>query len=279
MAALHMFNFLNKSHSPRHKLKDAVKTNDIEKLKELLDQGTDPDTILEKSSGNRAVHLAATFGYYRVIEQLIKAGAICDVPNESGVTALFNAVRFKHHRSVQVLLKSCGGVTGLDQLWFDGNFVKQIICHGSGAVLSTLIIATPNLRLSRLNLWTNILRICVSRVPYYEGIQLLFLTGYKNPDKEFVSFELKIIMRLRSFESGDAGMRLTGVERMEAIDVLRQAVDFICKLKKNPQSLRHCCRLTIRSCFHNKCNVYFGVEHLPLPKDLKKYLVFSGELI
>ncbi|XP_045188877.2 uncharacterized protein LOC123546559 isoform X2 [Mercenaria mercenaria] len=277
MAALHMFNLLSKHHSPRHRLRDAVKTNNTEKLTELLDQGIDPNMKLEKTGGNRPVHLAATYGYYRIIELLVNAGAICNLLNDSGETALFNAIRFKHPRALQVLLKHSSQVTGLDQLWFDGRIVKRILCHGSGPVISTLIIATPNLRLSRSNLWSNILNICVSRIQDYNSIRLLFLTGYRNPDEEFVSFEIKIIKKLQRFESGDCGLRMTGAESTDAIQVLRQAVDFICKLKQNPQSLKQCCRLTIRSSFHNKCNVYYGVEQLPLPKDLKKYLVFHGE--
>lgn len=277
MAAFHLFNFLNKSKSPQHKLKDAIITNNTEKLKELLDQGTDPNMVLEKASGNRAIHLAATYGYYRVIEQLANAGAICDMPNESGVTAIFNAVRFKHPLAIQVLFKHCGGVTGLDQLWFDGNFVQQIVSRGIEVVLPTLIISTPNLRMSRFNLWSNILRLCLSFVPHYEGVKLLFLTGYTYANKDFVQLKLKIIKRLQCFQSGDDGSRLTSVERMEVIDSLTQTVDFISKLTKNPLTLKHCCRLTVRSCFHEKCNVYFGAEHLPLPRDLKRYLVFYQE--
>ncbi|XP_060572766.1 uncharacterized protein LOC132730689 isoform X2 [Ruditapes philippinarum] len=278
MSAHHIFNFLNKSRSPKHKLRDAVKSNDIDSLNELLMQGVDPNMKIEKSGGNRPIHIAATFGYYRIIELLINAGATCNLPNGNGVTALYNAVRFGHPRALQTIFRHSPQILGLDQLWFEGGFVHALLRCKCGPIVSTLLIASPNLRMSRSNLWRNMLDVCVNRVPDITSIQLLFLTGYRNSDKEFVSFEIEIMKTLQTLENEFHCWETSERYEDDAVQVLRQAVDFITDFKRNPQFLKHHCRLTIRSSFYNKCNVYYGVEQLPLPKDLKNYLVFHGKL-
>lgn len=278
MSALHMFRFLSKSPSPKHKLRDAVKENDIERLQVLIEEGIDPNMKIDKVGGNRPIHIAAILGYYKIIELLINAGANCNLTNDDGVTALYNTIRFRRPRALQTIFRHSSYILGLDQLWLEGGFVHVLLRNKFGPIISTLIIASPNLRMSRSNLWNNILGMCTNRVPDITSIQLLFLTGYRNPDEHFVSFEISVIKMLHRFESDDDISEMSGELRNKAIQVLRQAVDFITEFKRTPQLLKHHCRLTIRSSFQNKCNVYYGVEQLPLPRDLKDYLVFHGKI-
>ncbi|XP_053406870.1 putative ankyrin repeat protein RBE_0489 isoform X3 [Mercenaria mercenaria] len=100
-----LFDLLASTRSLEQKLIDAVSSNNIEQLQKLLEEGVDPNKKLHKFGGDRAIHIAATKGNTSAIEHLINAGADYELPNDLGITPLYNAVRANHPLAVKELLK------------------------------------------------------------------------------------------------------------------------------------------------------------------------------
>lgn len=88
----------------RLELEEAVKSNDIAKVRRLIDNGT--DLSARGVLGRTALHYAAVFGYLTIIEALVTAGAKIDLQDNDGYTPLHRAAQEQHFKSVQFLLNN-----------------------------------------------------------------------------------------------------------------------------------------------------------------------------
>lgn len=75
-------------------------------------RGRGPTAFLNSTSGARgrsALHLAAVYGHTECCERLLLAGADATLEDESGETALSEAVRWKREACIAVLRAQGGG--------------------------------------------------------------------------------------------------------------------------------------------------------------------------
>lgn len=82
----------------------AIEKNNYQQVESMLKSGTDPNhsDILR----NSPLHMAAFYGYERIINLLVQNGAEVNATNEAGRTPLFNAVEADHVQAVEALLKN-----------------------------------------------------------------------------------------------------------------------------------------------------------------------------
>ncbi|XP_032453137.1 ankyrin repeat domain-containing protein 39 [Nasonia vitripennis] len=83
----------------------AAQTNDLDRVKSLLNKGTSPD--VEDAAGYTALHYAARNGHDKVCKELLYRGANVNAVTRSGkATALHRAATQKHVHIVELLLKA-----------------------------------------------------------------------------------------------------------------------------------------------------------------------------
>jgi ankyrin repeat protein len=81
----------------------AASTNNVEKLKILIEEGADVNA--GDYDHRTALHLAASEGHYEAAEFLIKAGANVNVMDRWGSTPLQDAITASHDRVAELLMK------------------------------------------------------------------------------------------------------------------------------------------------------------------------------
>jgi len=272
-----LFDYLKQTRSPKQKLIDAIRNNDVREVHELLDSGLDPETRIHEYGEDTVVHQAASRGHFRCIEELIKAGANCDVPNAFGIIPVFNAARRSHARAMQIILTHSTQVLGLHTLWYDGKWTEFLHTSASDAALATLILATPNLNNMRENLCCNILFRCIQR-NYVLSLYAFFLSGYRSDLNTYrAKIKSSISTMTEAIDNREILVSNMAEDKMSGILSWFQKVDDLLH-KKGAPTLQHLCRLSIRNSFHSNCNVYFGADHIVIPTTLKKYLLFEDEM-
>lgn len=278
-----LFDLLATTRSSQQKLEDTISTKNIEQLKRLLEDGVDPDIKLHKFGGDRAIHLAATKGNVEIIELLIHAGSVCDLPNDSDITPLYNSFRANHSEALKVLMKHCRLDKRLNYLWVEGLYLESKISEDY-AIQAVQIVSAPNLLFQSHHLrptyWDVYFTLCLSNMSTqslacFENIKLLFLTGFERPDSVFLTYEKKISEKLDNLETNVQWLNLNEDKQAEVVAHLKDLILWLSFRKTNPSSLTHLCRLAIRGSFWNKCNVFYGTHRLPLPTQLKAFILFD----
>ncbi len=85
----------------RQPLHDAAHAGDLERVRQRVDTGSDPD--LQDERGRRALHFAAEGGHLEVVRWLLSVGADPRQPDDDGATPRDAAERAGHAAAVQLL--------------------------------------------------------------------------------------------------------------------------------------------------------------------------------
>ncbi|KAM3607245.1 uncharacterized protein V6R79_004076 [Siganus canaliculatus] len=95
--------FMKKNHKGETPLHLAAIKGDVEAVKELLDQGADPN--LKDNAGWTPLHEACNLGHQAVVEVLVSKGALLNTPGYENDSPLHDAVRNGHLAVVKLLLQ------------------------------------------------------------------------------------------------------------------------------------------------------------------------------
>ncbi|XP_042350799.1 BRCA1-associated RING domain protein 1 [Plectropomus leopardus] len=94
---------MKRNHKGESLLHLAAIKGDVEAVKELLDQGADPN--LKDNAGWTPLHEACNLGYLAVVEVLVSRGALLNTPGYENDSPLHDAVRNGHPAIVKLLLQ------------------------------------------------------------------------------------------------------------------------------------------------------------------------------
>ncbi|TKS67349.1 BRCA1-associated RING domain protein 1 [Collichthys lucidus] len=94
---------MKRNHKGETLLHLAAIKGDVEAVKELLDQGVDPN--LKDNAGWTPLHEACNLGHLAVVEVLVSSGALLNTPGYKNDSPLHDAVRNGHTAIVKVLLQ------------------------------------------------------------------------------------------------------------------------------------------------------------------------------
>ncbi|KAM9347060.1 BRCA1-associated RING domain protein 1 [Symphorus nematophorus] len=94
---------MKRNHKGETLLHLAAIKGDVEAVKELLDQGADPN--LKDNAGWTPLHEACNLGHLAVVEVLVSRGALLNTPGYGNDSPLHDAVRNGHPAIVKVLLQ------------------------------------------------------------------------------------------------------------------------------------------------------------------------------
>ncbi|XP_019945749.2 BRCA1-associated RING domain protein 1 isoform X2 [Paralichthys olivaceus] len=94
---------MKKNHKGETLLHLSAIKGDLEAVKELLDQGADPN--LKDNAGWTPLHEACNLGHMAVVEALISKGALLNTPGYENDSPLHDAVRNGHPAIVKLLLQ------------------------------------------------------------------------------------------------------------------------------------------------------------------------------
>ncbi|TKS67352.1 BRCA1-associated RING domain protein 1 [Collichthys lucidus] len=94
---------MKRNHKGETLLHLAAIKGDVEAVKELLDQGVDPN--LKDNAGWTPLHEACNLGHLAVVEVLVSSGALLNTPGYKNDSPLHDAVRNGHPAIVKVLLQ------------------------------------------------------------------------------------------------------------------------------------------------------------------------------
>ncbi|XP_038576239.1 BRCA1-associated RING domain protein 1 [Micropterus salmoides] len=94
---------MKRNHKGETLLHLAAIKGDVEAVKELLDQGADPN--LKDNAGWTPLHEACNLGHLAVVEMLVSSGALLNTPGYENDSPLHDAVRNGHPAIVKLLLK------------------------------------------------------------------------------------------------------------------------------------------------------------------------------
>lgn len=118
------------------KLNGAAIKGNVEKVRELLKAGLDPNQQA-LVSGETPLHYAARDGHAEVARALIEGGAYVDIRDAEGVTALLVAARFGHLNYAQVLVEAGADVNMADN---SGNSPLMYAARDSNEFLVGLLL-------------------------------------------------------------------------------------------------------------------------------------------
>ncbi|KAL7385659.1 hypothetical protein ABVT39_025862 [Epinephelus coioides] len=94
---------MKRNHKGETLLHLAAIKGDVEAVKELLDQGADPN--LKDNAGWTPLHEACNLGHLAVVEVLVSRGALLNTPGYENDSPLHDAVRNSHPAIVKLLLQ------------------------------------------------------------------------------------------------------------------------------------------------------------------------------
>ncbi|XP_040913835.1 BRCA1-associated RING domain protein 1 isoform X2 [Toxotes jaculatrix] len=94
---------MKRNHKGETPLHLAAIKGDVEAVKELLDQGADPN--LKDNAGWTPLHEACNLGHVAVVEVLVSRGALLNTPGYENDSPLHDAVRNGHPAVVKLLLQ------------------------------------------------------------------------------------------------------------------------------------------------------------------------------
>ncbi|KAG7227447.1 hypothetical protein INR49_005261 [Caranx melampygus] len=94
---------MKRNHKGETPLHLAAIKGDVEAVKELLDQGADPN--LKDNAGWTPLHEACNLGHMGVVEVLVSRGALLNTPGYENDSPLHDAVRNGHPAIVKLLLR------------------------------------------------------------------------------------------------------------------------------------------------------------------------------
>ncbi|TMS06189.1 BRCA1-associated RING domain protein 1 [Larimichthys crocea] len=94
---------MKRNHKGETLLHLAAIKGDVEAVKELLDQGVDPN--LKDNAGWTPLHEACNLGHLAVVEVLVSSGVLLNTPGYKNDSPLHDAVRNGHPAIVKVLLQ------------------------------------------------------------------------------------------------------------------------------------------------------------------------------
>ncbi|XP_041856748.1 BRCA1-associated RING domain protein 1 isoform X2 [Melanotaenia boesemani] len=95
--------FMKRNHKGETSLHLAAIKGDVEAVRELLDQGVDPN--LKDNAGWTPLHEACNLGHLAVVEVLVSRGALLNTPGYENDSPLHDAVRNGHPAIVKRLLQ------------------------------------------------------------------------------------------------------------------------------------------------------------------------------
>ncbi|XP_074550236.1 BRCA1-associated RING domain protein 1 [Halichoeres trimaculatus] len=95
--------FMKRNHKGETLLHLAAIKGDVEAVRELLDQGSDPN--LKDNAGWTPLHEACNLGHLAVVEVLLSSGALLNTPGYENDSPLHDAVRNGHAAIVKLLLQ------------------------------------------------------------------------------------------------------------------------------------------------------------------------------
>ncbi|XP_061171932.1 ankyrin repeat and SOCS box protein 8-like [Saccostrea echinata] len=245
-----LLNLIKKKSSPLKKLELAVLENNVKELKEVLESGVDPNTEIQSQGGNCALHMAAHNGYFLCVETLLKYNADPEKTNHFNLTPLYIALRRNQARCAEILLRVNKLMMSIDPVWMQMNNAVNVWNGSNDTMISVLIKATPDLERCRNNLKSNLFFLCKSK-NMYGSLRTMAISGYRFSQDEKQYFLNSPVESDKNFHA------------------------WLNNFNKQPQRLMHYCRLKIRRSFLGNCNVYYGVEKLPVPKLLKDYIVIK----
>jgi hypothetical protein len=111
----HYYALYKYKHDPNNHLEEAVRNNDVETARILLDQGIDPNYHRQTTSTS-LLFLACMDGHKDMAKLLLEKGADINYVNPlDGKTALFVAVVFHHEEIIQLLLSKGADLTIKDR--------------------------------------------------------------------------------------------------------------------------------------------------------------------
>ena len=121
---------------------DAVKTNNLARVRLLVEQGADKDQ--GGSDGRTPLYWASGYGYLEMTNYLVEQGATLDKANNDGWTPLIVATSFGHLEVCRYLLEqgadrdkaSNGGMTPLHFAAFNGHLEIAMLLMRYGADLN-----------------------------------------------------------------------------------------------------------------------------------------------
>lgn len=106
---------------PQTSLRQAVRQNDVDAVKTLIESGADVNEMVDSSNEATALMIAARYGYVEIMKVLIESGADVNAQSGGGYTALMRAARNGQTPAVKLLiennadihLKNNGGVSAV----------------------------------------------------------------------------------------------------------------------------------------------------------------------
>ena len=203
--------------------------------------------IVDLSTGNTSLHVAAEMGHLPCMKKLLNMGADINKSNSFGVIPLALALQHSNSSCVRLLLIQ-GGIHGdMSFIWrskyqLEGPYSWM---NYSKELMKILLLATPHLGAEPSDVLTQFYRLYFLPAEHSEIIKLYLLTG-NHVTKE----QCQILCA-----SGDEEMARW----------IKQA--------RSVQNLQYYCTVAVRRTLSP--NVYYGANNLCIPERLKSYLLLD----
>ncbi|ESO82635.1 hypothetical protein LOTGIDRAFT_155649 [Lottia gigantea] len=228
------------------KMLDAISSKNVEIVEHLIQDGFNVNSKLQRQGGNSALHLAAQLGDINLVKYLLKAGGDPMLKNDLNSTPIILAARNNHVGCLESLISSAKLLLGIESLWLQYHGSIFLWKESSEVILRCFICATPHLEKLRNNTQQNLFFLCADK-KMYKCLKLWVVLGNKLNSSQ--------VAYLNSEED-------------------KEFISWMLNYRKKIQSLKYYCSLEIRQSLHNKCNVFYGCQLLPIPKSLQEYICF-----